>query len=306
MIDENKFSKIMLGAVIVMLIGVTSAYGLYYNNFSPLNDSTHVENQNKNPYPVIPYNAYSMIKKDLISILGEGTEGEGVSDDTRYIDYENQEWFFLNANARFYYGRYTRIYKNVLNFDANDKTNLYSNMKETLGEPLSTTFESDESVQKAFWIKDSVSYELVSKDESLVLESRLAYYENPNNYEMGERPTIIQRINADINNDGDVDAILLIGSKSSYTSLEYKNLYLLIGNSKGAYVTNFPAESDGGSNPQMFIIENHEKQNHEILTESDHYYIKSYNKFTFDGKNIENIYISEFDPREEKEEGNHN
>lgn len=298
MIDENKFSKILLIVVLVVFIGVSSVYGIYYNSKPPIEISNYHEEEKMNQYPINPFIAYSMIKKDLITHLGDGEEGEGISDDTRYIDYNNQIWFNLNASSRFYYGRYTRIYKSILNFSVKDKDNLYSNMKAALGEPLVDSFNEGNSVEKAYWIKDSVEYELIAKKDNITVESRLAYYDNPNDYDMGERPTIIQRINKDITGDGEIDSILLIGSKSTYTSTEYKNLYILIGNNQGAYISAFPQNLDGGFKPKLYILKNEDKNIWEIIVQADHYYINAYNVFIFEDGIIKNIYSSEHNPME--------
>ena len=299
MINENKFTKIIATVVLVIAIIIGISYGVYYGGFGEL-DSNLEEEQTKLQFsPILPFDAYSSLKPNIIELFGEGKQGEGVSDDTKYIDYK-QEWFSIIADTRYYYGKQKRVYKTVLTYDIKDKEKLYLEMKKWLGEPLDDSLSDEKSKKpRVFWIKDSVSYELLVGKNNIVVEARLAYYENPNKYEMGERPTVIQRLNIDVSGDNENDAVLLIGSKANYTDLTYKNLFLLIGNNSGAYYTEFPKMMDGGLDPQMKIIDIDSNETLDILVESDQYYIKNYNVFSFSGKSIDNIYAAENDPLEQ-------
>ncbi len=296
MLEENKLTKLLGISIIVLVVILFGGYLLYYNSFGELNKESNNASSDSNFSPIEPFIAYSSLKPNIIELFGEGTQGEGVSDDTKYIDYK-QKWFSLNADARYYYGKYKRVYRNVLTFSIEDKDKLYKEMIKNLGNPLEDNFGDLENKNpKAFWIKDSVSYELNQMKNKLVVESRLSYYDNPNNYDMGDRPTVIQRINSDITGDGEKDAILLIGSKSNYTDKIYNKLFILVGNSSAAYFTSFPQNLDGGSNPKLKISDIDYNGMEDILVESDLFYIKSFNGFAYKDNKIVNIYSSENEP----------
>ena len=291
--NENKFTKIVAAAVIIVAIVIGVSYGIYYNGFDDLGKNMDGSESVPQFSPIKPFEAYSTLKQNIIELFGEGKQGEGVSDDTKYIDYK-QEWFSIMADTRYYYGKEKRVYKTVLTYKLNDKDKLYLEMKKWLGEPLEDSLSDKEAKKpRGFWIKDSVSYELLVEKNKIVVESRLSYYNNPNQYDMGDRPTIIQRLNIDVTGDKKNDAVLLIGSKANYTDTLYKNLYLLIGNESGAFYTNFPKTMDGGTNPQIKVIDIDKDNIMDILVESDQYYIKNYNAFSFKDKTIQNIYSSE-------------
>ena len=296
MLDENKFTKLLGISVIVIAIVLGGAYLLYYNSFGELKKETNQSSMESDFSPIEPFIAYSTLKPNIIDLFGEGSQGEGVSDDTKYIDYK-QKWFSIEADTRYYYGKQKRVYKTVLTYNQDDKDKLYAEMNKWLGKPLSDNFtDSDEKKPRAFWIKDSVSYELTASGDKLMVEARLAYYDNPNNYEMGDRPTVIQRISSDVTGDGESDSILLIGSKSNYTDTTYNKLFILIGNSQGAYYTGFPKDMDGGSNPQLTSSDLDADGDNDILVDSDLFYIKSFNGFAYKDSKIVNIYSSENEP----------
>ncbi len=302
MFDENKFTRLLEILIVVFIVVLGGGYLLYYNSFGMLNNEDREISLEDKFSPIEPFIAYSSKLPSIIDLFGEGvSRGEGVSDDTKYVDYK-QEWFSIEVDTRYYYGKQKRVYKTVLTYNESDKDKLFSEMKKYLGEPLSDTFnDADEKKPRAFWIKDSVSYEVLAKGDKIVLEARLAYYENPNNYDMGDRPTVIQRMSEDVTGDGESDSVLLIGSKVNYTDTTYNKLFVLIGNNKGAYYTGFPKDMDGGSNPQLSILDINGDADVDILVESDLFYINSFNGFSYTDDKIVNIYSSENNPESSKD-----
>ena len=171
--NENKFTKIVAAAVIIVAIVIGVSYGIYYNGFDDLGKNMDGSESVPQFSPIKPFEAYSTLKQNIIELFGEGKQGEGVSDDTKYIDYK-QEWFSIMADTRYYYGKEKRVYKTVLTYKLNDKDKLYLEMKKWLGEPLEDSLSDKEAKKpRVFWIKDSVSYELLVEKNKIVVESNL-------------------------------------------------------------------------------------------------------------------------------------
>lgn len=300
MSKENRITKILSIAVIVLAVSIGIFYIVYYSSLEELGKNDIPSTQEYTAYPINPFEAYSSLREDIINKFGEGEMGEGVDDPTKYIEY-TQTWFGLEGDIRYYYGKENRVYKSIVSYEEDQADKLYINMVNELGEPLEDGFDDEENDEKqAYWIKDSVSYLLYTEDETAKIESTLPYYRNPNNYDMGDRPTIIQRINTDIDNDDNQEAILLIGSKETYTSKVYKNIYLLIGNSKGAYYTKLPDENDGGADPKLYLEDINDDSQLDMVVESDQFYIKSYTGFEFKENEIRSIYSGSDNPITEK------
>ena len=294
--NENKVTRILSIAVVALALSIGIFYIVYYSSLEELGKNEIPSAEEYTAFPINPFEAYSSVREDIVARFGEGEWGEGVDDPTKYIEYD-QTWFGLLGDVRYYYGKENRIYKSIVSYEEKEANKLYINMVNELGEPLEDKFKDE---KEAYWIKDSVSYLLYTEDEQVKIESTLPYYKNPNNYDMGERPTIIQRVNMDIDNDDNEEAILLIGSKESYTSKIYKNIYLLIGNNKGAYYVKLPDENDGGADPKLFIEDINDDSQQDMIVESDQFYIKSYTGFEFKDNNINNIYSGSDNPITEK------
>lgn len=291
--EGNNIMGLWFLAPVFLMIFIGAFYIYKLAKTPPLNEkniSTFEESVESVVYqygPLHPFEMCSMRKPDLIAQLGEPMgEGEGVDDETKYLRYE-YEWFGFPTKSKIYYGREQRIYKAVINFNTVEFEKLQNTITEGLGEPLS--IEEGQEFKDIIWIKDSIKYWLTKTDEGVnQLEVRLAYYTNPNDYDMGYRPTTIQETNKiDITGDGKPDDIMLIGSRSSYTETAYSKLFLLVSSNNEEYFESFPKDLDGGIYPQM-EVEGTGKDAKVIVT-TDNTYVMNKNVFTFSEGDIKNI-----------------
>lgn len=280
-------------APVFLMIFIGAFYIYTLSNTPPLNEknvSKTEENVESIVYqygPLHPFEMCSMRKPDLIAQLGEPMgEGEGVDDETKYLRYE-YEWFGFPTKSKIYYGREQRIYKAVINFNTVEFEELQSKITEGLGQPLS--IEEGQEFKDIIWIKDSIKYWLTKTDEGVnQLEVRLAYFSNPNDYDMGYRPTTIQEMNTvDVTGDGKPDDVMLIGSRSSYTETAYAKLFLLIFSNNQEYLESFPKDLDGGIYPQMEITG--AGSDAQIVVTTDNTYVMNKNVFAFSQEGIKNI-----------------
>lgn len=280
-------------APVFLMIFIGAFYIYTLSNTPPLNEknvSKTEENVESIVYqygPLHPFEMCSMRKPDLIAQLGEPMgEGEGVDDETKYLRYE-YEWFGFPTKSKIYYGREQRIYKAVINFNTVEFEELQSKITEGLGQPLS--IEEGQEFKDIIWIKDSIKYWLTKTDEGVnQLEVRLAYFSNPNDYDMGYRPTTIQEMNTvDVTGDGKPDDVMLIGSRSSYTETAYAKLFLLIFSNNQEYLESFPKDLDGGIYPQMEITGT--GSDAQIVVTTDNTYVMNKNVFAFSQDEIKNI-----------------
>lgn len=237
--------------------------------------------------PLHPFEMCSMRKPDLFAQLGEPMgRGLGEDDDSKFYRYE-YEWFGFTNRTRIYYGREQRIYKAVVDFEDNSYDEVYKKLIESLGTPVDIDEQGE--YKDVFWILDSVKYWLSLTDENVpTLEMRLAYYDNPDEYNLSDRPTIIQEDNShDVTGDRKNDKVLLIGSKAGYTQTVYRYLFVIVGDGKKSHVVKFPKESDGGYYPKL-SFEKHKDRDAIVITAENTYAVNE-NKFLFEKDKLENI-----------------
>lgn len=300
MLEEKKFKRLIIILTLFIIIFVTVAYAVYYKEQPVLSTDDATKTDTVIEMPILPFDAFSMLKEDLLVKFGEGEEGNGKDYDNQYVDY-NQKWFGKTFKARYYYGLYTRIYQINLTVQKNDEKAVYDEMKRQLGTPVYDKFFDKElpmDEKKTYWVKDSVRYSIFYEDNGQCMAKMwLEYYQNPDGHSLGERPTIIQR------QDGVEDlikgekvSVLLIGDKPKYTSRYYKNLYLVIGTKEGSYLGRMSKDNDGGFYPKFTIQTINNSQDKNILIETDNEYTKWYTGFEFKDKKLNIIYSSEKSP----------
>lgn len=296
-INENNLTKLLAMSVLIFGILIIVVYLYYFSTLKPLSENMgeQVPEEKVITMPYMPYKMYSIKRADLLAKLGEGIMGEGVSQDTKYVEY-TQNWFNIDVNAKYYYGKETRVYETILSYEEKDIEPVYENMKKRLGKPIYDNYRNAEARNKeTFWIKDSVNIFLRMKEGKPEVEMHMAYYENPDNLELGDRPTIVQQMQMDVTGDGEEDTIMLIGTKPEYTTTVYKHLFLLVDSKDGKFYTGIK-EFDGGESPQMSLMDIDKDGDEEFLVTADLDYIMNYNAFTIDGKNILNVYSSDINP----------
>ena len=300
MLEEKKFKRLIIILTLFIILFVTVAYAIYYKEQPVLSTDDATKTDTVIEMPILPFDAFSMLKEDLLVKFGEGEEGNGKDYDNQYVDY-NQKWFGKTFKARYYYGLYTRIYQINLTVQKNDEKAVYDEMKKQLGTPVQDKFLDKDlpmDEKKTYWVKDSVRYSIFYEDNGQCMAKMwLEYYPNPDGHSLGERPTIIQR------QDGVEDlikgekvSVLLIGDKPKYTSRYYKNLYLVIGTKEGSYLGRMPKDNDGGFYPKFTIQTINNSQDKNILIETDNEYTKWYTGFEFKDKKLNVIYSSEKSP----------
>lgn len=296
-INENNLTKLLAMSVLVLGVGIIVGYLYYFSTLQPLSENvgSNVEEEEVITMPYMPYKMYSIKRPDLLAKLGEGIMGEGVSQDTKYVEY-TQNWFNIDVNAKYYYGKETRVYETILSYEEKDIDLVYENMKKRFGEPIYDNYKNEEAnTKETFWIKDSVNIFLRMQAGKPQVEMHMAYYENPDNLELGDRPTIVQQIRMDVTGDGEEDTVMLIGTKPEYTTTVYKHLFLLVDSKDGKFYTGLK-EFDGGESPQMTLADIDKDGEDEFLVTADLDYIMNYNVFKIDGKNILNVYSSDVNP----------
>lgn len=303
MLEEKKFRRLILVITIIVIVSVVGIYLLYYSKQPDLKADNVKTTDVTLDMPILPFDAFSMLKEDLIIKFGEGEEGNGQDYDNQYVDY-NQKWFGKMFKARYYYGLYTRIYQINLKVEKNDIQSVYDEMKKQLGTPVQDTLLNKEKSldeRKTYWVKDSVRYSIFYEDSGQCMAKMwLEYYPNPDGHNLGERPTIIQRqdgVEGII--DGEKVSILLVGDKPKYTSRYYKNLYLIIGSKSGSYLGRMPKDGDGGFYPKFTLTNIANSKNKNILIETDNEYTKWYIGFEFKNNQLNVIYSSEKEPSEQ-------
>lgn len=296
-INENNLTKLLAMSVLILGVGIIVGYLYYFSTLQPLSENvgSNIEEEEAITMPYMPYKMYSIKRADLLAKLGEGVMGEGVSQDTKYVEY-TQNWFNIDVNAKYYYGKETRVYETILSYEEKDIDLVYENMKKRFGRPIYDNYKNEEAKNKeTFWIKDSVNIFLRMKAGKPEVEMHMAYYENPDNLELGDRPTIVQQIQMDVTGDGEEDTVMLIGTKPEYTTTVYKHLFLLVDSKDGKFYTGIK-EFDGGESPQMTLTDIDKDGKEEFLVTADLDYIMNYNAFKMDGKNILNVYSSDINP----------
>lgn len=302
MLEERKFRIIVMSATLIVAILVGVSYFTFYKKMPKLNaqNVTTISKEQKD-FPILPFDAFSALKSDLILKFGDGEQGNGFDYDNQYIDY-NQTWFGKKFKARYYYGLYDRIYQINLPVAKNDIKSVYDDMKAQLGKPVYDTFYDktkplDESV--AYWVEDSTRFSILYDEGQCFVKMKLEYYSNPDGNNLGQRPTVIQRIDGDTNVlSGTKANILLIGDKEEYTQKYYKNIYVVVGSKNGSVVGRLPKDTDGGMYPKMSIMDINGSGNKDILIEADNEYVKWYTGLEYEDGNLNVIYSSENYPQE--------
>lgn len=290
----NTLAEVKLFLIPMFLIVLVGGIYIYYLSSTPALKETDIMNQKSSSDgmvyefgPLHPYEMCSMRKPDLIAHLGEPMgEGDGTEEENRFLRYE-YEWFSLPTRSKIYYAREQRIYKAVITFRDIEFEDLQKRITEGIGEPVSV--EESKEFKDVIWMKDSIKYWLTKTEEGdLNLEVRLAYYNNPEDLDLGYRPTIVQRSKTvDINGDSKPDDVVLIGSKRAYTQISYDHLYLLVISNGEVYHEEFPKEMDGGQYPQMRIeTEGNKKQ---VVVEAGNNFVLNQNVFVFENDKIKNI-----------------
>lgn len=84
MLEEKNFKKIIIIATILVALLVAVSYTMYYKSMPELSKDGQVsEKAEENKFPILPFDAFSMVKSDLTLKFGEGTQGDG-------SNYDNQ------------------------------------------------------------------------------------------------------------------------------------------------------------------------------------------------------------------------
>lgn len=309
---ENDLTRLLSLSVLILGLLIIGGYLRYFYKLEPLTDEvveTPAEEETKITMPVVPYKAYSIKKADLLAKFGEGIQGEGVSQETKYIEYQ-QNWFNLDVPARYFYGKETRVYETILSYKEEESFLVYENMKKLFGTPIYDNFMNTEAKNKeTFWIADSINIFLRMKGGKPEVEMHMAYYENPKEHPLGDRPTIVQYMKLDVTGDGEEDKLMLIGTKPEYTTSVYKNLFLLVESKNGDFFSGFPLETDGGESPKLSKVDTNGDGKDDFLVTADQGVVINYNVFQIEGNQIRNIYSSDVDPlaakieETEKDEG---
>nr|WP_308592426.1 hypothetical protein [uncultured Criibacterium sp.] len=302
MLEEKNFKKIIIIATILVALLVAVSYTMYYKSMPQLSKDGQVsEKAEENRFPILPFDAFSMVKSDLTLKFGEGTQGDGSNYDNQYIDYD-QHWFNKDFKARYYYGLQDRIYQINLPVKKDDIKAVYEEMKVELGTPFyDSLFDKSKPLEESYthWIKDSTRYSLLYDQGQAFVKMKLEYYANPDGHNLGARPTVIQRIDNDKKVlGGDASSILLIGDKEEYTQKYYKNLYVVLGSKKGSIVGRLPKDTDGGMYPKMSIMDINGSGNQDILIEADNEYLKWFTGFEYKDGKLNVIYSKEDRPEE--------
>lgn len=296
---ENDLTRVLAIAVLLLGVLIIGGYLRYFYKLEPLTEEIADqvgEEEVQITMPVVPYKAYSIKKADLLAKFGDGIPGEGTSQETKYVEYQ-QNWFNLDVPARYFYGKETRVYETILSYKEEEAQTVYDNMKKRFGEPIYDNFFNEEAKNReTFWIADSINIFLRMRSGKPEVEMHMAYYENPKEHALGDRPTIVQRMKLDLTGDGEDDTLMLIGTKPEYTTPVYKNLFLLVESKEGDFFSGFPLERDGGESPQLRKVDTNGDGKDDFLVTADQGVVINYNAFEIEGKQIKNIYSSDIDP----------
>lgn len=285
LLEEKIFKKIILAITVFVILIVFFSYFMYYKKQPVLKAENISTSQETQYFPVNLFEIFSMTRDKVKVKLGNPKKiGNGSDYENKFFIY-TQEWFGKKFDTKYYYGDQDRMYQANLKLKEEDFNSMYESMKMALGTPVLDTFfddEIDKDIRITYWIKDSIRYAMVydSEDTLPYVKMNIAYYQNPDNHNIGQRPIIIQRMDkvSGIMQDNDV-SILLIGEKPEYTSTYFKNIYVLIGSKKGSFIGRFDKENDGGYRPSFSINEvNGQKQ---IVVQTDNEYTKLETVFEF-------------------------
>lgn len=308
MLKESVFRKFIIILTLFTILIVFFTTYRYYKKLPELKAETDVKQQvtkEQKNVPIKPFEAFSMKKEDLLIKFGEGKEGLADTYENMYIDY-NQNWFSINVDSRYYYGDYGRVYQIMLSYPMTKAKEVYNNMKRDLGEPLYDgiygNIKEDEETQVervTYWFKDSVRYTLANyEDEDLCMVTmNLQYYPNVEEYDMGDRPTEIQRINdVKIGNSTVKGNLILIGDKPEYTSIFYERLFIIFGTEQKTYMGTFSDEYDGGFYPEMKVLDFDQDGENEIIVKADNEYTTFYTVLKYESGQFSVVYAGEENP----------
>lgn len=293
MLEEKVFKKIIMSATLLVIVVVFFSYFMYYKKQPVLKAQNVTQKEETVNFPVDLFEIFSMTRDKVKVKLGNPKKiGNGSDYDNKFFIYE-QDWFGKKFDAKYYYGDQDRMYQTNLKMKKEDFTNIYESLKSVLGTPVVDTFfddKVDDDMKITYWIKDAIRYAMVydSQDMQPYIKMNIAYYQNPDNHNIGQRPIIIQRMDkiSGIMKDNDVN-ILLIGEKPDYSSTYFKNIYVLIGSKKGSFLGRFDKENDGGYRPSFQINEVDGQKR--IVVETDNEYAKLETVFEFVDKKITQI-----------------
>lgn len=309
MLSEKNFRKLIILMTLLTLVIVFFSTYRYYKNLPSLEEvktATQTEMKGNLAMPLLPFEVFSMDKESLLIKFGKGSEGTGEGYDNMYIDYK-QEWFGQKVDTRYFYGDYKRLYQIILEYPVSDATKIYENMKKELGEPIYDGLYSEEISDEmremmTYWIKDSVRYTLVNyEDEDLCMVTmNLQYFANVEGYEVGQRPTEIQRINSvKLGNDSSLGNIILIGDKPEYTSTLYEKLYIVYGGEEGTTLCKFNDEYNGGFYPKLEVKDVDNDGENEAIIKADNEYTTFYTIVEYKNGELTVSYAGEKNPLED-------
>ena len=224
MLEEKVFKKIIMSATLLVIVVVFFSYFMYYKKQPVLKAQNVTQKEETVNFPVDLFEIFSMTRDKVKVKLGNPKKiGNGSDYDNKFFIYE-QDWFGKKFDAKYYYGDQDRMYQTNLKMKKEDFTSIYESLKSVLGTPVVDTFfddKVDDDMKITYWIKDAIRYAMVydSQDMQPYIKMNIAYYQNPDNHNIGQRPIIIQRMDkiSGIMKDNDVN-ILLIGQKHDYSS----------------------------------------------------------------------------------------
>lgn len=279
-------------AMSVLIISI-GAYVVYYSNMPALKETHSKEIKGvlaSYDGELHPFEILSSTRAGLAEVKGDpSSKGDGKTNETKFVVYKF-EWFGKVRETILYYDKQQRFTKIKLKIGDEKAKDLSDKLTSMFGSPLE---DKDPTVKGglAIWIKDTVQYKLIHHGGYATIEMKIARYRNTANLEIGKNPLVIQKVyKQDLNKDGKQESIMLVGNKYNPYSTNYNHVHLVVWDGK-TYVKNVPAETDGGSYPQMEIMDINADGKDEVIVSSDNNdVVKNYNVFSFDGKKIDLIY----------------
>ncbi|WP_028829917.1 hypothetical protein [Proteocatella sphenisci] len=294
-----KKNKRLIAFAMGALIMAISVYYAYYMKIPSL-DETHKKaiNGGVESYDgdIHPFEILSSNRERMTDFRGAPeSKGDAKTQDTKFVVYK-LKWFGKTRETVMFYDNnehFNRIKLNVGNESAKD---LSEKLILNFGEP----FESQSPQTKggyAIWIKDAVQYKLVHHGSYATIEMKLARYENTNKLPVGDAPVVIQRLfKQDVNKDGNLESIILVGNRKNSLSADFKKLYLIVWDGK-THIGEMAEGIDGGLYPQIEFYDTDKDEKNEIVVSGDNNgVVKNYNVFRYDGDGLELIYSGYDEP----------
>jgi hypothetical protein len=237
--------------------------GLLFAGFFSVSQSSATTMMNALPYD--PLQIFGLTHEQLAKIKGETPKrcDTDASGNNIQLYAYREDWPLLGPQLKVEYAvscvAPLTVFKIIVHLPAAlPRADQIARISEYFGAPeQGANPPSSASLYHARWLKDGVNYDLEDFGGYREMYLTLAEFPSPASYGLPAGTLLIQQAQADVTGDGQKTTILLLGKRFSDSRTFFEKLYLLLkkpGVEKGELLA-FPANADGGYQPQMQLCD---------------------------------------------------